>query len=84
MASFPELAPDDQNHLLRTTSVIQSVEYTNDAITYTKFDRHSTERFKLGLWTPKSITGGTMHWNAETKVLTVQATEKSVRIARVE
>jgi len=64
--------------------VIQSIEYATDAITYTKFDRHSTERFKLGLWTPKSVSGGTMRWNPETKVLTVQATEKSVRITRAE
>jgi hypothetical protein len=84
MASFPELAPDDQNHLLRTTSVIQTIVYANDAITYTKFDRTSTERFKLGLWTPNSVAGGTMQWDPKTKVLTVQATEKSVRIARAE
>jgi hypothetical protein len=83
MASFPELAPDDQNHLLRTTSVIQTIVYANDAITYTKFDRTSTERFKLGAWVPKSVTGGTMQWDPKTKVLTVRATEKSVRITRV-
>jgi hypothetical protein len=80
MASFPELAPDDQNHLLRTTSVIKTISYANDGITYTKFDRTSTERFKLGLWTPKSVAGGTMQWDPKTKVLTVHATEKSVRI----
>ena len=82
MASFPELAPDDQNHLLRTTSVIQTIAYTDDLITYTKFDGNSTERFKLGLWAPKSVSGGTMQWDAKTKVLTVHATQKSVRIAR--
>ncbi len=82
MASFPELAPDDQNHLLRTTSVIQNIVYADDAITYTKFDPASTERFKLGLWTPKSVTGGTIEWDATTKVLTGHATAKSVRIAR--
>jgi len=83
MASFPELAPDDQNHLLRTTSVIQTIVYANDAITYTKFDRNSTERFKLGAWVPRSVTGGTMQWDPKTKILTVRATEKSVRITRV-
>jgi hypothetical protein len=82
MASFPELAPEDQNHLLRTTSVIRNIGYGDSAITYTKFDSASTERFKLGAWTPKSVSGGAMQWDAKSKVLTVQATEKTVRIAR--
>jgi len=82
MASFPELAPDDQNHLLRTTSVIQRIEYGGDAITYAKFDSVSTERLKLGAWTPKSATGGDMEWEPKTKVLTLHAREKTVRIAR--
>jgi hypothetical protein len=82
MASFPELAPDDQNHLLRTTSVIRDISYSDDAITYTKFDPVSTERFKLGAWTPKSVSGGEMHWDPATKLLTVGANDKVVRIAR--
>jgi len=82
MAAFPELAPEDQNHLLRTTSVIQRIEYGGDAITYTKFDGASTERLKLGAWGPKSVTGGAMQWDARTKVLTIQAKEKTMRIAR--
>ena len=82
MASFPELAPDDQNHLLRTTSVIQDITYAEDSITYTKFDAISTERFKLGAWAPKSVTGGTMQWDPETKVLTIHANSKKVRIVR--
>lgn len=80
MASFPELAPEDQNHLLRTTSVIQDITYAGDAIVYSKFDGVSTERFKLGAWSPKSVVGGTMQWDAHTKVLTVQAKSKKVRI----
>ncbi|MBZ5594819.1 MAG: hypothetical protein LAP39_21450 [Acidobacteriia bacterium] len=82
MASFPELAPEDQNHLLRTSSVIQNISYGADAITYTKFDNVSAERFKLGAWAPKSVTGGKMQWDPNTKVLTIQAQEKKVRIAR--
>jgi hypothetical protein len=82
MASFPELAPDDQNHLLRTTSVIQNIDYGGSTITYKKFDLDSSERFKLGAWTPKSISGGVMQWDAKSKVLTVEAKEKTVRIAR--
>ncbi len=82
MASFPELAPDDQNHLLRTTSVIRSITYGEAVITYTKFDRTSTERLKLGGWRPKSVSGGRMEWDAKAKVLTVHAIEQTVRITR--
>jgi hypothetical protein len=64
--------------------VIQTISYADDAITYTKFDRTSTERFKLGLWVPKLVTGGTMQWDPKTKVLTVHAMDKSVRITRLE
>lgn len=82
MASFPELAPDNQNHLLRTTSVIQDIKYGTDAISYTKFDRVSVERFKLGAWPPKSVSGGIMQWDPAAKVLTVQAKDTTVRIVR--
>jgi len=82
MASFPELAPEDQNHLLRTTSVIQKIDYGDRDISYSKFDNVSTERFKLGAWTPQSVMGGQMQWNPATKILTVQAKEKTVHITR--
>lgn len=82
MASFPKLAPDNENHLLRTTSVIQDISYGADAITYTKFDDASTEHFKLGAWAPKSVTGGQMQWDPKTKVLTIQSQERKIRIAR--
>jgi hypothetical protein len=80
MAAAPELAPDDQNHLLRTSSVIKSISYGADSITYTKFDGRSRERFRLGAWEPKSITGGEMSWDATTKVLEVRATSTEVTI----
>ncbi len=80
MASAPELAPEDQNHLLRTSSVIQSIQYSADRITYSKFDAQSTEEFKLGAWKPASVTGGTMDWNAATKVLKVHLNAKSVTL----
>ena len=53
MEASPDLAPDDQNHLLGTTSVIQSIEYTPDRITYTKFDRgldRPPEARRLDAW----------------------------------
>ena len=82
MASLPELAPDDQNHLLRTSSVIRSISYGADEIRYEKFDASSVERFKLGAWRPGKVTGGRMRWDAKSKVLTVEANSKNVVITR--
>ncbi len=82
MASFPSLAPEDQNHLLRTTSVVQTMSYGDGVITYTKFDAASTETFKLGAWQPTAIQGGTMVWDSARKVLTVTASAPTVRLAR--
>ena len=82
MATVPELAPENQNHLLRTTSVIRNISYRLDAISYEKFDAASTERFKLGEWTPAKVSGGRMRWDPKSKVLTVEATAKTVTITR--
>jgi hypothetical protein len=82
MASAPELAPDDQNHLLRTSSVIQSIEYGADRIAYTKFDAASTERLKMGAWQPKAVSGGAMEWNPATRVLNVRSKARTVTIRR--
>jgi hypothetical protein len=80
MASAPELAPNDQNHLLRTSSVIQEISYQPERITYRKYDTHSGERFKIGQGTPASVKGGTMKWDAASKVLTIESREASVEI----
>jgi hypothetical protein len=80
MASKAELAPADQNHLLRTSSVVQHIEYAADRITYTKFDPHSSERFKLGAAIPKSVTGGTMQWDSATRILTVNSACNNVTV----
>lgn len=80
LASAPELAPGDQNHLLRTSSVVQSIKYGPHRISYYKFDADSTERFKMGAWAPKSVEGGSMQWDAATKVLTVKARARTVSI----
>lgn len=82
MASAPELAPDGQNHLLRTTSVVQSIQYGPDTITYSKFDAVSQETFKLGAWHPSAITGGSMAWDATRQVLAVEATAPTVVLSR--
>jgi hypothetical protein len=78
MAAQPELAPDDQNHLLRTSSVVQSISYSGSKIAYTKFDARSLERLKLGAWVPAHVRGGAMKWNSGTKTLEIAATAKTV------
>jgi len=82
MAAAPELAPDNQNHLLRTSSVIKSVSYGSNSIIYTKFDAGSVERFKLGEWEPGAIEGGQMMWDPATRVLEVTANSRTVSILR--
>ena len=80
MASAPELAPEDQNHLLRTSSVVQSIQYGTDNITYSKFDATSSEEFKMGAWKPASVIGGTLEWNSAAKVATIRSKVKTVII----
>jgi len=82
MASAPDLAPEDQDHLLRTSSVVQSIQYGDDRIAYTKFDAASAEEFKMGAWQPKSVRGGKMEWNAATKVLRIQSDAKTVTLQK--
>jgi hypothetical protein len=82
MAAAPELAPSDQNHLLRTSSVVRSIEYGEDAIAYEKRDASSRERLKLGAWAPGAIEGGTMRWDEATRVLEVTATARRVVVRR--
>jgi hypothetical protein len=84
MAAAPELAPPDQNHLLRTSSVVRAIQYGGDAIEYEKWDAVSRERLKLGAWEPGAIEGGTMRWDAGTRVLEVEATARRVTVRRAE
>jgi hypothetical protein len=47
MASVPQWAPRRENHLLRSSSVIQSIKYEKDKIEYRTFDASGQELFKL-------------------------------------
>jgi len=49
--------------------VIQEISYRPERITYRKYDRGSTERFKIGHGTPASAKGATMKWEAAAKVV---------------
>ncbi|MCK9411651.1 MAG: hypothetical protein M0Q53_05065 [Prolixibacteraceae bacterium] len=54
---FPELSPDDQNHLVGSSSVIKRMEYKSDQIKYETFDEQSDETFRL-ITKPTSISFG--------------------------
>jgi hypothetical protein len=82
MAAAPELAPPGQNHLLRTSSVVRSIEYGADTIVYDKWDAASRERFKLGAWAPGVVEGGRTRWDPATRVLEVSAEARRVVIRR--
>lgn len=57
MASVPEWAPPDENHLLRSSSIVRKIKYGTEKITYTTFNSKATELFKLKD-RPKSISAG--------------------------
>jgi len=57
MAAMPELAPKRQSHLLGSSSVVQSVAYSQGSVAYRTFDAGSTEVLRLR-FRPRSVTAG--------------------------
>ena len=55
MAAIPEWAPRDENHLLKSTSVVSDIAYADKFIEYTTFDANSSEIFRL-VSKPKSVS----------------------------
>jgi hypothetical protein len=55
MAAIPEWAPAGEDHLLKSTSVIQSIKYMTSKITFTTFDDESKVTLRLAS-KPKGIT----------------------------
>ena len=47
MAAAPQLAPDNADHLLRTSSIVKNIAYLTASISYTTFDNSSEELFRL-------------------------------------
>ena len=47
MGIFPELAPKNQNHLVKSSSVIKFIHYKKNEIKYEVFDDESTEVLRL-------------------------------------
>lgn len=57
MGAIPELAPVGQNHLLRSTSVVQKVKYADRQVEYRTFHASSSEVLRLN-FTPKKVMAG--------------------------
>ena len=55
MAAVPEWAPTNQNHLLYSSSVVTTVNYATNAISYTTFDNASTETLRIA-FSPTAVT----------------------------
>ena len=55
MGALPDLAPVGENHLLRSTSVIQKVSYSPHRITYKTFDSAGTQVLRLNFKPSKVI-----------------------------
>jgi hypothetical protein len=47
MGAIPEFSPVGENHLLRSSSVVQHVEYGDRHIRYRTFDEDATEVLRL-------------------------------------
>jgi len=54
IASVPQWAPVDEDHMLRSSTIVQSIKYKKDKIMYKVFDEKSRELFKVGV-KPKEI-----------------------------
>ncbi len=57
MGAIPEFAPAGQDHILRSSSVVQSVKYAARDIQYRTFDAASAEVIRLS-FKPAAITAG--------------------------
>jgi hypothetical protein len=58
MAAAPYLSPDDQDHLLRSSSVVESISYQTEQITYQTFDTQSVELLRVNTFIPLQVTAG--------------------------
>jgi hypothetical protein len=57
MAAVPEWAPPHQDHLLRSTSIVQDVSYAKNKVGYRTFDKEGIEVLRLGFAPRKVIAG---------------------------
>jgi archaellum component FlaG (FlaF/FlaG flagellin family) len=59
MAAAPELAPDNSDHLLRTSSIVSKISYQTSRINYNIFDNSSEDLFRLTSKPKKVLVNGT-------------------------
>ena len=57
LGSVPEWAPPGENHLLRSSSIVQKVSYGDHGVTYRTFDDRATEVLRLN-FKPVRVTAG--------------------------
>jgi len=57
MGAMPELAPLNQDHLLRSSTVVQHVQYRDHGLRYRTFDKDAAEVLRLS-YRPARITAG--------------------------
>ena len=57
MASVPEWAPQDESHLLGSTSVVRAIQYGDHEIDYLTFDKAAREVLRLRD-TPAAVLAG--------------------------
>jgi hypothetical protein len=58
MGAIPEFAPAGENHVLRSSSVVQNIVYGNRKITYQTFDASATEVLRLNFKPARIAAGG--------------------------
>jgi hypothetical protein len=58
MAAIPELAPKRRDHLLGSSSVVQSVSYGRRRVMYRTFDASGTEVLRLAFRPRRIVAGG--------------------------
>ena len=59
MAAVPEWAPPNENHLLRSSSVVKSIVYASSGVSYTTWDATSTELFRISSVPTNVLANGT-------------------------
>ncbi len=59
LGAVPEFAPVGQNHILKSTSVVQKVTYGDRSVQYRTFDKAATEALRLIFQPARIVSGGT-------------------------
>ena len=57
MAAVPDWAPDGEDHLLRSTSVVDEIEYTPSRVAWSTFDDASTDTLRLTFRPTRVVAG---------------------------